>query len=114
MNTAREIIQKKLDYKAGKDIILRGATALIFIYTPKNQHFGSADANLAYQNGSLMAETLGIGQFYTGFVLSALERDRSGKLAKTLGIKGRIHAGMALGVPQMKFSKYVDRKEVIR
>jgi nitroreductase len=102
------------DYKAGKDIILRGATALIFIYTPKTNRFGSADANLAYQNGSLMAETLGVGQFYTGFVLSALVRDRKGKLAKRLGIKGKIHAGMALGVPQLHFSKYIDRKEVIR
>jgi nitroreductase len=102
------------EYKSGKDIILRGATALILIYTPKNQHFGCANANLAYQNGSLMAETLGIGQFYTGFVLSALAQDKKGKLSKLLGIKGSIHAGMALGVPQLQFSKYIDRKEVVR
>ncbi len=102
------------EYKAGKDIILRGATTVIFIYTTKNQYFGCADANLAYQNGSLMAETLGIGQFYTGFVLSALAQDKKGKLSKLLGIKGTIHAGMALGVPVIHFSKYIDRREVIR
>jgi nitroreductase/NAD-dependent dihydropyrimidine dehydrogenase PreA subunit len=102
------------EYKAGKDIILRGATAAIFIYTSKNQYFGCADANLAYQNGSLMAETLGIGQFYTGFVLSALAQDKKGKLSKLLGVKGKVHAGMALGVPQLQFSKYIDRKEVVR
>jgi ferredoxin len=102
------------EYKAGKDIILRGATTVIFIYTTKNQYFGCADANLAYQNGSLMAETLGIGQFYTGFVLSALAQDKKGKLSKLLGVKGTIHAGMALGVPQLHFSKYIDREEVIR
>ncbi|HNX22177.1 MAG TPA: nitroreductase family protein [Bacteroidales bacterium] len=102
------------EYKSGKDIILRGATALVLIYTPKNQHFGCADANLAYQNGSLMAETLGIGQFYTGFVLNAMAQDSKGKLLKALGIKGKVHAGMALGVPQLQFSKYIDRKEVVR
>ena len=102
------------EYKSGKDTILRGATALILIYTPRNQHFGSADANLAYQNGSLMAETLGIGHFYTGFVLSAMAQNRKGKLLKILGIKGKIHAGMALGVPQLHFSKYIDRKEIVR
>lgn len=102
------------EYKSGKDIILRGATALILIYTPKNQHFGCADANLAYQNGSLMAETLGIGQFYTGFVLSAMAQDKKGKLIKALGIKGKVQAGMALGVPQLQYSKYIDRKEVVR
>lgn len=102
------------EYQAGKDIILRGATAVILIYTSKNQYFGCADANLAYQNGSLMAETLGIGQFYTGFVLSALAQDKKGKLSKLLGIKGSIHAGMALGVPELQFSKYIDRKDVVR
>ncbi|MDX9890868.1 MAG: nitroreductase family protein [Bacteroidales bacterium] len=102
------------EYKAGKDMILRGATAVIFIYSPKNQFYGSADCNLAYQNGSLMAETLGIAQFYTGFVLTALERDNRGILYKSLGIKGVVHAGMALGVPPFHFSKYIDRKEVIR
>lgn len=102
------------EYKAGKDMILRGATAVIFIFTPKNQFYGSADCNLAYQNGSLMAETLGVSQFYTGFVLTALARDKKGVLTKSLGIKGVIHAGMALGVPPFHFSKYIDRKEVIR
>lgn len=102
------------EYKAGKDMILRGATAVIFIYTPKHQFYGSADANLAYQNGSLMAETLGVSQFYTGFILTALARDKKGVLAKSLGIKGVVHSGMALGVPPFHFSKYIDRKEVIR
>lgn len=101
------------EYKAGKDIILRDAKALIFIYTPKTQSFGSADANLAYQNGSLMAEVLGVGHFYTGFVVSALRLDRRGKFAKTIGIKGKIHAGMALGMPQFQYPNYIDRKSVL-
>lgn len=102
------------EYKAGKDMILRGATAVIFIYSPKNQFYGSADCNLAYQNGSLMAEILGVSQFYTGFLLTALARDKKGILSKSLGIKGVVHAGMALGVPPFHFSKYIDRKQVIR
>lgn len=104
--------EMELDYLAGKDMILRGATAVLLIYTPKNHLFGAADANLAYQNGSLMAESLGVGNFYTGFVIKALDRDSNGKFAKSLGIKGKIHAGLAMGMPQFKYPNYVDRKEV--
>lgn len=98
--------------KKGNDLILRGATALILIHTPKESRFGCQDANLAYQNGSLMAESLGVSQFYTGFVCVAIKQDNKNRLAKLLGINGTIHAGMALGIPSFKYPKYIDRKEI--
>ncbi len=82
----------------GEDPILRNATAL--------------DANLAYQNGSLMAESLGVSQFYTGFLCMALQFDRKNRIPEYLGIKGKIHAGMGLGIPAFKFLNYIDRKEI--
>ena len=100
------------EFARNNDPILRGATAVIFIHAPEGNRFGCQDANLAYQNGSLMAESLGVSQFYTGFVCSALQQDNSGKLNKLLGIDGRIHAGMALGMPAFRFTNYIDRKEL--
>ncbi|MEG2023583.1 MAG: nitroreductase family protein [Alistipes sp.] len=97
-------------HEQGDDQILRGATAVIFIHAPRENRFGILDANLAYQNGSLMAEALGVSQFYTGFVYSAIQRDKKNKLAKMLGIEGTIHAGMALGIPQFLFPNYIDKK----
>lgn len=99
-------------YAKGDDLVLRGATAVILIHTPKDSRFGCQDANLAYQNGSLMAESLGVSQFYTGFVCSAITQDKSNALAKKLGIKGTIHAGMALGMPSFRFENYIDKKEI--
>ena len=61
-------------YEAGHDRILRGATAVIFIHTPSHLDFGPQDCNLAYQNGSLMAESLGVAHFYTGFVAGPYAR----------------------------------------
>lgn len=101
------------EYNNGHDQILRGATAALFIYTPKNNRFGSADANLAYQNGSLMAECLGVSQFYMGFVCTAIQQEKKGTLAKLLGINGTIHAAMALGMPEFRFSNYIDKKDVV-
>ncbi len=90
---------KKLEehFRNGDDPILRNAKALILFYGPKNSRFGVEDANLAYQNASLMAESLGLAHFYTGFVCSAIKQDKQKTLNKTLGINGSIYAGMALG-----------------
>lgn len=99
------------DYKNGGDGILRKATSVIFIYTPVGSRMGVLDANLAYQNGSLMAECLGVSQFYTGFVLNAANM-KKGKLEKLLGIDGKIHAGMGLGMPSFRFPNYTDRKDI--
>ena len=57
--------QLQREYEAGKDPILRGATAVIFICAPKKSLFGCHNANLAYQNGSLMAESLGVKFLHT-------------------------------------------------
>ena len=100
------------EFDKGNDLILRGATAVILIHTPSESRFGCQDANLAYQNGSLMAESLGGAQFYTGFVCSAVEQDRNRRLAKMLGISGKIRAGMALGIPAFRYPNYIDRKDI--
>ena len=100
------------EFDKGNDLILRGATAVILIHTPSESRFGCQDANLAYQNASLMAESLGVAQFYTGFVCSAVEQDRNRRLAKMLGISGKIRAGMALGIPAFRYPNYIDRKDI--
>ena len=100
-------------HNAGKDLILRNATAVILIHTPTKCRFGSQDSNLAYQNASLMAETLGVSQFYTGFVCAAIQQDKHNKLPRLLGLKDRyIHAGMALAMPRFQYPNYIDRKEI--
>ncbi len=98
-------------YDQGEDLILRNATGVILYHTPASYLFGVADSNLAYQNGSLMAECLGVSQFYLGFVCTASNLNK-GKLEKRLGIDGRIQAGMAIGLPKFRFPKYIDREEL--
>ncbi|MBD8387644.1 nitroreductase family protein [Dysgonomonas sp. BGC7] len=99
-------------HKSGTDAILRGAKAILFIHTPSTANFGRQDSNLAYQNASLMAESLGVSQFYTGYVCIAIDLDKKKKLAKLLNIEGNIHAGMALSMPAFKFPKYTDREDL--
>ena len=98
------------EFSKGKDYILREAKAVIFIHAPESARFGRQDANLAYQNASLMAESLGVAHFYTGFVCVSIDNDkRKKRIAKLLGIDGQIHAGIALGMPSFHFERYIDR-----
>lgn len=99
-------------HRSGSDAILRNAKAVLFIYTPASSNFGRQDANLAYQNASLMAESLGVSQFYTGYVCIGVDLDKKRHLEQLLGIDGKIHAGMALSMPAFKFPKYIDRKDL--
>lgn len=100
------------EFAAGKDQILRGATAILFIHTPAADRYGCENSNLSYQNGSLMAESLGVGQFYSGFVMAAMKQDKDKGLNKILGTDERIYAGMAMGMPALQFVSYVDKKEI--
>ena len=95
-----------------QNYLKRKAKAVVFIHDPRTSRFGYQDANLAYQNASLMAECLGVSQFYTGFVCSAIEQDKKGTLEKKLGIDGKIYAGMALGMPAFRYKNYIDRKDL--
>lgn len=103
----------KREYANGNDGILRHATTVMFIHTPKSNRFGTEDSNLVYQNGSLMAESLGVSQIYMGFVMSAIKQDKGGELNRLLGINGEIHAAMALGMPAFRYPNYVDKKDVV-
>lgn len=102
----------KEEVEAGEDPILRKATTLLLIEAPKKSNLGYADANLAYQNASLMAESLGVSQFYTGFLCIALQQDKKNRIPEYLGITGKVHAGMGLGMPAFTFENYIDRKEI--
>ncbi len=94
----------------GEDPILRGGKVLLVIYTDRSVQFGAEDANLAYQNASLMAECLGVSQVYAGFVCNYAKSSK--RLNKLLDIKGEIMAAMSLGMPSRRFNRYIDKKSI--
>ena len=99
----------KQEHLAGKDPILRKGTALLIIHTPASNRFGCEDANLAYQNASLMAQSLGVSQVYMGFVLTAIKQGKAANFSRITGTEGKVQAIMALGIPAYNYPKYVDR-----
>ena len=103
-------VSLKEAYAKGEDPILRKATALLIIHSPKSNRFGAEEANLAYQNASLMAESMGVSQIYMGFVLTAIRQAKKGAFSRLLGIDGEVFALMGLGMPAFRYPRAVDHK----
>ena len=95
--------------RGGMELILHGAPCLIVFHAEPGGRFPAANANLAIQNATLMAQALGLGSFWTGFVVAASMRDR--RMAQLLEVPpGQvIYGGMVLGHPKFEYKKWIDR-----
>lgn len=91
------------------DLVLFETPVLILFHADSRIRFASENANLACQNATLAACSLGIGCFYTGYVVTACSHDK--KLKRFLGLpeRHRIYAGLALGYPLIQFTKWIER-----
>ncbi len=102
------LIKMRKLFNAGDNQVLRNAPAVIFIHAPKTSSYGEIDCNIAYQNGSLMAEALGVSQIYGGFVIEAIKKDPQG-IAKIICNDNIVNAVMLLGMPKFKYRAYADK-----
>lgn len=98
-------------FKKGKRPTICNSTVLLVISAPKGYDFGMQDCNLAYQNASLMAESLGVSQVYMGFVQVGMFMMGVKKASRILGIpeNHKAFAIMGLGMPAFKYQKYTNR-----
>jgi nitroreductase/NAD-dependent dihydropyrimidine dehydrogenase PreA subunit len=97
-------------YDNGTDIILHEPQVLVlFCADSVGGTFASTNANIALHNAALAADVLGLGCFYTGFVVTVSERDDS--IAKYVGLPEthKIYGALAMGYPKIKFRKWPER-----
>jgi nitroreductase/NAD-dependent dihydropyrimidine dehydrogenase PreA subunit len=103
---------KKLanELKIGLDRILHNAPVLIIFHADERQMMPNVNSQLALQNAALMVQALGLGSFYTGYLLAAYERDKTiGKLLN-LPEHHKIYGGLALGYPRFQYKKSITKK----
>ncbi len=97
-------------YDEGTDVLLNGAPALLLFHADTLGLSPGTDANLGLQNAALAAETVGLGCYYTGFLVSACDRDDSIARFLSLPEHHKIYGGLALGYPKLTFKKWPERK----
>jgi nitroreductase len=103
-------------FESGADPVLNGAPALLAFHAPRTVGFADINAQLALQNASLVAHSLGIGHFYTGWVLSPcrapMARAWNERIPSLLGIPpgNVLYGALALGYPIPRFKNMIERK----
>lgn len=103
-------------YETGTDPILNGAPVLLAFHARRTVGFANVNAQLALQNASLVAHSLGIGHFYTGWVLAPcrapIARAWNRRIPDLIGIppENELHGALALGYPVPKFKNMIERK----
>ena len=103
-------------FESGADPILNGAPVLLAFHARRTVGFADVNAQLALQNASLVAHALGIGHFYTGWVLSPcrapMARTWNRRIPSLLGIPpdNKLYGALALGYPIPKFKNIIERK----
>ena len=105
----------KLWRRDGSDLLFHGATAAILVGSKiRGASCPREDALLATQNILLAAHSMGLGTCLIGFVLHAIQKDKS--IQKFAGIPDdeTVYAVIALGYPDETYQRNVGRKKTIQ
>ena len=108
--------QMTRSFESGADPILNGAPVLLAFHARRTDGYADVNTQLALQNASLVAHSLGIGHFYAGFVVSPsrapMARAWNRRIPDLIGIPpgNELHGVLALGYPIPKFKNMIERK----
>jgi nitroreductase/NAD-dependent dihydropyrimidine dehydrogenase PreA subunit len=103
-------------FESGADPILNHAPVLLAFHARRTVGFADVNAQLALQNASLVAHSLGIGHFYTGWVLAPCRAPMAKKwnrsIPNLIGIPpgNTLFGALALGYPIPRFKNMIERK----
>ena len=103
-------------FESGADPILNGAPVLLAFHARRTVGYADVNAQLALQNASLVAHALGIGNFYTGWVLAPcrapMARAWNRRIPDLLSIPSEnvLYGALALGYPIPRFKNMIERK----
>jgi nitroreductase/NAD-dependent dihydropyrimidine dehydrogenase PreA subunit len=103
-------------FEDGADPILNGTPVLLAFHARRTVGFADINAQLALQNASLVAHALGVGHFYTGWVLAPcrapMARAWNRRIPDLIGIPpgNELYGALALGYPIPKFKNMIERK----
>ena len=103
-------------FESGADPILNGAPALLAVHAKQTIGFADVNAQLALQNASLVAHSMGVGHFFTGWLIAPcrapLARAWNRRIPDLIGIPAanELHGALALGYPIPRFKNWIERR----
>jgi nitroreductase len=86
---------------------------LIVFHSRPDISSAEANINLALQNATLIAHSLNLGGFFTGYVVSCAQKDV--RISKLINVPegNKIFGAITLGYPKYKYKNWVIRKSPV-
>ncbi len=107
ISSMRRMVQHTMD---GADKILWGAPVLISAYAPSDFTESAVNAGLTGMQMSLMAESLGLGNCFIGFVVMAANSTPEIKQIMKIPESSSLVVALIVGYTNLQFNKIVSRK----
>lgn len=102
-----ELIAEKM--REHRDLVLFDAPVLLLFYADSRVSFAEVNASLALQNSTIVASSLGLGSFFTGYVVAACSHNRAMRQLLELPKNNKIYGGLAIGYPEIQFPQWIER-----
>jgi nitroreductase/NAD-dependent dihydropyrimidine dehydrogenase PreA subunit len=109
LRTKTSLDQILEEYSEGKDPFLRGAPALIIIYTKHKPAMANLDAGIAGYHINLICETLGLGSCWIGFHSILCQMFKSFRNISQVPTNHKVLASIVVGFPSIKYLKVIGR-----
>ncbi len=106
--TQLDVMAEKM--RQGIDLVLFGAPLLVLFHADKRMRSAEVNATLALHNAATAASSLGLGSFYTGYVVAVCAHDRAIPRLVKLPRHQRVYGGLALGYPAIHFGRWIERQ----
>jgi len=100
-------------WKTEKDTILFNAPTVILFHADKTKTLAQINAQLGIQNAMLMAHSLDLGSFYTGYLVEAAHRSKKIRSLLNIPAGQTLFAGLAIGYPKVPYTKSIVRKSPV-
>jgi hypothetical protein len=81
----------------------------LLFYGNKNIINSDVNASLFLQNATYSCQSLGLGSFYSGFVVFAAKRDKNLQRLLELPQNFQIYGGLAIGYPKYQYNLCIIR-----
>lgn len=94
----------------GRDIISRGAPALILLHAPPGSENHTEDIFIALTYGLLAAHSLGLGAAAIGLIPPAVERNKDLRKLFRIPKENEVLASMIVGYPKVAFKRGIKRE----
>jgi len=101
------LIQKQQE---GRDMFLFNAPAVLFFHSVTDVSFPEVSVNLMLQNAAIISHSLGMGGFYTGYVVACCQNDHRINDLLVIPQENKIFGAITIGYPKYKYKNRITRK----